>query len=220
MISTFQALAVSLLALLPGASYTFTYERAVGNFGVSFTDRLIRFLSASAIFLALMSGPFILLYQTFVVTGRLERGDVPWWLVELLAIVYVTLPIIAGWVLGHGQNSGWRAVQQLLGENPEPRAWDYLWRFRVNGVVRMRLKTGTWLAGIFATNKAGQASYASGYPEECDLYLSLQLKVDPITGAFETDENGSAVPVEGEPGLLVRWAEVEYISFQEFGEEN
>lgn len=43
MISTFQALAVALLALLPGATYTFAYERRVGGFGVSLSDRLVRF---------------------------------------------------------------------------------------------------------------------------------------------------------------------------------
>ena len=48
--NTFQALAVTLLAVLPGASYTFAYERVVGAFGVSLSDRLVRFTAASAIF--------------------------------------------------------------------------------------------------------------------------------------------------------------------------
>ncbi len=61
MISTFQALAV---ALLPGASYTFAYKRVVGAFGVSLSDRLVRFLAASALFTALFSGPGLLLYRS------------------------------------------------------------------------------------------------------------------------------------------------------------
>ncbi|MCW2569282.1 MAG: hypothetical protein JWN54_3379, partial [Mycobacterium sp.] len=47
MISTFQALAGVVLALLPGAAYTFAYERVAGAFGISTTDRLVRFLAAS-----------------------------------------------------------------------------------------------------------------------------------------------------------------------------
>jgi len=56
-ITTFQALGVALLALLPGASYTFAYERIVGKFGASLADRLVRFLAASAAFMAIFSGP-------------------------------------------------------------------------------------------------------------------------------------------------------------------
>jgi hypothetical protein len=49
-LASFQAFFATLLALLPGAVYVFAYERQVGSFGVNFTDRLIRFLSASAVF--------------------------------------------------------------------------------------------------------------------------------------------------------------------------
>ena len=66
----------------------------------------------------------------------------------------------------------------LNADAPEPRAWDYLWRPGVQGVVRIRLKSGPWLAGVFGTTASGQRSYAAGYPEKEDLYLSLQVKVD------------------------------------------
>jgi hypothetical protein len=33
-------------------------------------------------------------------------------------------------------------------------------------------------------------SYASGYPEAGDLFLSQQLRVDPTSGAFDVDVEG------------------------------
>ena len=71
MISTFQALAVALLALLPGASYIFAYERVVGGFGVSLADRLVRFLAASALFVAVFAWAGLLLYRNFIIAGCL-----------------------------------------------------------------------------------------------------------------------------------------------------
>ena len=215
MISTFQALAVTLLALLPGASYTFAYERRVGGFGVSLSDRLVRFLAASALFIALFSGPGLLAYRYYVASGRLGRGQVNALWFELAVLAYVLLPTLVGSLIGTGQLRRWRWVVALVGDAPEPRAWDYLWRPGVQGIVRLKLKSGSWLAGIFGTTASGQRSYAAGYPEAQDLYLSLQLKVDPTTGAFEQDPQGRPVPVDGQSGLLLRWDEIEYLDFQE-----
>ncbi len=215
MISTFQALGVALLALLPGASYTYAYERVVGGFGVSFSDRLVRFLAASAIFQALFSGPLLLLYRNYLTSGRLGRGQVNAGWLELAALAYVLLPTAVGSFIGYGQNEKWRWVQVLVGDAPEPRAWDFLWRPGVTGVVRLKTKSGAWLAGMYGTTSGGRRSYAAGYPEEGDLYLSLQLQVDVANGAFVRDTEGRPLPVEGRSGLLVRWAEVEYLEFQE-----
>lgn len=101
MISTFQALVVSLLALLPGASYTFAYERVVGRFGVSLSDRLLRFVAASALFAALLSGPGLLLYREVIVSGRLGRGDVSAFHFQLLVLAYVLVPTVTGSFIGY-----------------------------------------------------------------------------------------------------------------------
>lgn len=216
MITTFQALAVAALAVLPGASYTFAYERRVGAFGVSLSDRLVRFLAVSAFFLALSSGLALWLYRDFVVNGRLARGDINAIFFTSIVVTYVLLPSVLGWLMGHGQNQGWRWVLAVVGDSPEPRAWDYLWRPGVQGVVRIKLKSGPWLGGIFATSDSGRRSYAAGYPEDGDLYLSRQVQVDPVSGAFVRDDQGRAVPADGNGGLLLRWEEVEYLELQEF----
>jgi hypothetical protein len=69
MISTFQALLVTLLALLPGALYSFAYERVAGGYGISFSDRLLRFVAASAVLHALLAAPEVYFYRTVIVTG-------------------------------------------------------------------------------------------------------------------------------------------------------
>ena len=214
MTSSFQALVGVVLALVPGAAYTFAYERIVGGFGASLADRLIRFIAASAVFQALLSGPEVFLYRDLVVTGRLARGEVNWLLVEALALGYVTLPTAAGTLTGYGRRWGWPVLGSFA-DTPEPRAWDFLWRQGAPGIVRMKLRSGTWLAGVYGTTPAGRRSYAAGFPQDGDLYLSLQLRVDPLTGEFVRDDDDRPRPVEGESGLLIRWAEVEYLEFQE-----
>jgi hypothetical protein len=54
-------------------------------------------------------------------------------------------------------------------------------------------------------------SYSAGYPEEQDLYLATVAEVDPNTGEFLFDPAGNVRLQSG--GLLVRWAEVEYLQF-------
>ncbi|MDP5182988.1 DUF6338 family protein [Blastococcus sp. BMG 814] len=209
--TTFQAVAVTLLAVLPGASYTFAFERVAGAYGASLSDRLIRFAAASAVFHALFSGPELLLYRGLVVSGRLERAEIAAWQFELLALAYVLLPTAAGSVVGHGRNKRWPWVTWLTGTSPEPRAWDYLWtQPGKTMVVRLRLKSGPLVAGFFGKVEGAPASYAAGYPEAQDLFLGLQVKVDAVNGEFVKDDEGRIQPVEGRTSLLVRWEEVEY----------
>lgn len=215
MISTFQALAVALLFLLPGAAYTFALERVAGSFGASLGDRLVRFLAASAVFQAAFSGVELWLYREYVASGRLGDGDVPWWLLQVVALAYVILPTTVGSLVGYGQRKRWRLIRLLTGSSPEPRAWDYLWRHNRPGVVRVRLKSGSWLAGVYGTTSTGLRSYASGFPEAGDLFLSEQLVVDAVSGAFELDDDQRPLRPDGAPGLLLRWDEIEYLEFEE-----
>lgn len=214
--STFQALAVSLIAVLPGASYTFAYERIVGSFGVSFSDRLIRFSAASAIFHAFASGVELHLYREFIASGRLAAGDVSAWKLQMIAMAYVLLPTAVGSGLGTGRRKGWTWVRWLTGSSPEPRAWDVVWtRPGMTVIVRLRLKSERWIAGFYGNVAGAPSSYAAGHPENADLFLGLQIKVDRDTGAFELDGSGAIQAVEGRTSLLVRWDEVEYADLME-----
>lgn len=120
------------------------------------------------------------------------------------------MPLVAGTLVGHGVREGWRFARLMSGPDPAPRAWDYLFQHNVDGWIRCRLKSGTWLAGAFA-DANGRRSYAAGYPEPQDLYLAASVSVDPETGEFELDDDG--LPLRGAGGLLLRWEAVEYLEF-------
>jgi hypothetical protein len=79
-----------------------------------------------------------------------------------------------------------------------PRAW-----------VRLKLKSGSWIGGVFM-GVEGAESYAARYPEDQDIYLALTLELDPVTGDLQIDA-GKVATRPG--GILVRWEEVEYMEF-------
>ena len=48
--TSFQAAAVLAIELLPGAMYIWSFERQAGRWGIGLSDRVLRFVGASAIF--------------------------------------------------------------------------------------------------------------------------------------------------------------------------
>ncbi|MCX4092545.1 DUF6338 family protein [Nocardia sp. alder85J] len=215
MITTFQALVVALLTLLPGASYSLTYERNAGSYTGGSPDRLVRLFAASSIFLAVYSGPALLLYRHFVVSGDLRRGLVNWLMFEAVSVGYVLVPAAIGAAMGLATNRDWPIARWLYGRAPHPRAWDHVWSRENRYIVRIKLKSGTWLAGRYGGTD-DDMSYASGYPEAGELYLSTQLAVHPKTGEFVV-RDGTA-PVQLPSGVLVRWEEIEYLDLQRMDE--
>jgi hypothetical protein len=209
---TFQALAVLVLALLPGALYVWAFERQAGAWGVRFSDRLFRFVEISAVLHALAAPLTYWLWVDFVRSGRLLEGELPLalWLVPLL---YTGLPIMAGSTVGAATRKGAEWAKVLTGPEPAPRAWDHLFGSRPDGWIRLRLKTGGWLAGTYTQEGRNRKSYAAGYPEDQDLYLVETVEVDPDTGEFVLTEEGD--PVWRDSGILIRWSEVEYLEFIE-----
>ena len=63
-----------VIALLPGALYVWSFERQAGRYGVSLSDRILRFVGGSAVVLALFSVPLYWLYATY---GAAITEDVP-----------------------------------------------------------------------------------------------------------------------------------------------
>jgi hypothetical protein len=212
-VDTFQAIAVTAIALLPGGLYVWGFEGQVGLWGVRLVDRLLRFFGYSAGFQALLSPATYWFYATYIRTGRLAAGEpLPPWL-WAAAIAYVVVPFLSGRLVGIGVSRRWRWALFLVGKDPAPRAWDDIFGGRPVAWIRMKLKSGTWVGGAFAVDRHGRGSYAAGYPEQQDLYLSEQAEVDPETGDFLADAQGKVKLLDR--GLLIRWDEVEYLIFQE-----
>lgn len=198
------------IALLPGALYTWSFERLVGAWGVSFSDRLFRFVGVSSVFQALFAPVTYRLWNDFVRSGELVAGEAPLalWLAPL---AYVAIPIIAGTLVGLGtrRRADWARV--FTGPAPAPRAWDQLFFGQPDGWIRLRLKSGSWLGGGYGQGRTGLRSYAAGYPEDPDLLIAEAAEINPETGEFVFDEAGR--PLLKGSALLVRWDEVEYLEF-------
>jgi Family of unknown function (DUF6338) len=214
MISTFSALAVAVVALLPGALYTWAFERNVGAWGASLSDRLLRFVGVSAVFHASMAWPDYLAYNAFIRSGDLSRGVAlpPW--VWVIPPVYVGLPLLLGGWVGRATHKRKSWTRFLVGKSPAPRAWDHLFADAgLNGyVIIHRKEDKPAIAGVWSRSKDGQQrSYASGYPDVQEIFLFDTLVCDPQTGALEPDEHGN-VQLRG-VGVLIAWDSIAYLEF-------
>ena len=206
--TSFEAVAVLFVALLPGALYIWSFERMAGRWGVGLSDRVLRFLGSSAIVHSALAPASYWLW-----TSRwpaMARGDSnPLWL-WLIAGIYVVAPWMVGTLVGWATRNriGW--TRWITGPDPAPRAWDYLFQGERDGWVRMKLKTGQWIGGAYATS-GDLKSYSAGFPAEQDVFLARGADIDPDTGAFRFDHDGNVQLGAG--GLLVRWEEIEYLEY-------
>jgi uncharacterized protein YdeI (YjbR/CyaY-like superfamily) len=132
-----------------------------------------------------------------------------------LPIVY--WPIIASYVLipaAIGSTVGFFAAKRsswlrkfLRGTSHSPTAWEAFFDSDSAAIVRIKLKTGTWMAGLYAED-GKHIAYASGFPEPQTLLLSQTVLVDPLTGAY-LKEGGS--PKFEPSGILIEYTEIEYL---------
>jgi hypothetical protein len=214
MAETFEALAVILIAVLPGGSYVWGFERQLGAWGSGASDRLLRLIGVSAAIHAVAAPLSYWLWATVVEPGRLARGEPLSWLAWLVPIVYVGLPWLLGTLLGWAARERRPLLRPLdrIVRMRSPLAWDHLWSEPdLRGWVRVRLKTGEWIAGAFGAKfEGGPASHASRYPEAGDLWLAPAIGFDEL-GRLQAGDRSSL------RGVLLRWEEVAYLEFQPGG---
>ncbi len=223
MISTFQALLVTAIAILPGAVYTVARESRGASWAWRKTDAatlIFRFLTASAFFHLLLAPISYAAYQNVTTNHILSAGrPFPWsWWVCLAA--YIAVPYTfgvcmeesRGWkrsprrVLGWPKNGLKSVLAFISGADPEPRAWDRLFSKHRTGYITLKLKdSGGWKAGLWYA-----PSYASAYGEDQDLYVAEQIAVDDA-GSVQSDDDGK--PIYLGFGLLISWSEVDYVEF-------
>jgi hypothetical protein len=212
MVNTFEALAVATFVLLPGALYEWAFERQVGSWGVGLSDRVFRFFGTSAWLHVTVAPLTYWLWATYLRDGGLAaERTLPGW-VWMTLVCYVAAPSLAGTWVGRATRNGRSWAGVFTGPNPAPRAWDYFFLQCPDGWIRLRLKTGTWVGGVYAPSRAGMSSYAAAYPEEQDLLLADTIEVDARSGEFLLDGDG---PIFRGVSLLVRWEDVELLEFGE-----
>lgn len=223
MISTFQALLVTAIAILPGSVYTIARESRGASWAWRKTDAptlIFRFLTASAFFHLLLAPVSYAAYQHITVNHMLSAGHpFPWswwgWVATYIVVPYtfgVCMEESRSWersqrrVLGWPKNAFKWVLGFVAGTDPEPRAWDRLFSKHRTGYITLRLKrTGEWKAGLWYA-----PSYASAYGEDQDLYIAEQIAVDEV-GSVQSDDDGR--PNCLGTGLLIRWSEVDYVEF-------
>jgi hypothetical protein len=206
-----QGVVVVAVAMLPGALYTWGFERIVGSWGAGLSDRLLRFVGVSAGFHVLWAPAELWIWDRYIRSGRLEAGDVPFGL-WFVILAYFIVPLAAGTIVGRGtrRRRGW--ATWFTGPSPAPRAWDQLFSPGPDGWIRLRLRTGGWIGGAYSRHPSGGiGSYAAGYPDPQDLLLGDTAEVDPDSGEFLLDADGD--PRMTGSAILIRWDQVEYLVF-------
>ena len=210
------ALGILLVAVLPGAIYTWAFEREAGLYGVTLADRVLRFVAGSTVMHLILGWPEYLVFR-LAIEGRDRILAGQFAVLWLGLLVLATLPAAAGTILGElyatrtsrltwprlrrwlTANQERRLLRILLGRDPAPRAWDDLFSEQLQCYLRVRTTGDRWLAGKFAGD-----SYAAGYPNEPDLLLEEAYAIDQETGILG---EGLGYPLYIASGQIA-WVEV------------
>jgi hypothetical protein len=207
--STFEAVAATLVVIIPGALYLWGYERMAGSWNQTSPDRIYRFVAGSAVFQLLFAPLSYWLWKNYFHSDRIAQAKpVPlsFWLTLSL---YGIIPAAVGLAVGRFVRKKTFLGRAIRSSSAPPRAWDKVFSSQPQGLVRIKLKSGNWIAGVFAETASGDA-YASGYPAEQDIWLPETVVVDPTTGEYALDAN--RLPKFLTTGILVNWSEVEYLT--------
>ncbi len=205
MASTFEGVAVLIVALLPGAVYTWSFERIAGRWGIALSDRLYRFFGISAFFQVLIAPATWKIWLKYLRPGAPSGDKLPVWL-WAVAFGYLAFPALIGGLVAQGFLNKNPVARWLVGATAAPTAWDGVFSGEPSGFVLMKLKSGKWIGGEYA-----EGSHVAGYPEPADIYLAQELLVDQGTGDFVRNEAGDGPIPMSRYGVLVRWEEVEYL---------
>jgi len=200
---------ILIVLLLPGAMCSWMFERLAGRFGIGLKDRALRFMGVSAVLLAFAAWPLYWVYTNYW-DAFVRRETLPWWFWGL-PILYIFVPLAAGSLPGLGWKRNWRWARFIVGRDRAPSAWDHLFQDQPTGGIRCKLKSGMWIAGLYAETSEGTRPFASGYPDPQDLYLPAILRIDTESGELVLDANGQAEVLD--QGALLRWRDIEYLEF-------
>jgi hypothetical protein len=212
-IETFPALLIIVVAVLPGALYSWGFEQAAGAWRTGAADRTLRFVGGSAAFHAL-AAPLTWWVVTRQMRTSLLTRPTFWWPLWLLALGLVVIPTAAGRVTGAAVRRRHPWAGWLVGGTAPPRAWDHVFVEGRAAWLRIRLKdaqagAGGWIVGHFASSTSGAPGSYVGGGESPDLYIVDTAEVDPADGRVVPDQDGR--PRMRGSGVLLRYDEVLYM---------
>ncbi|MCM2422610.1 DUF6338 family protein [Streptomyces sp. RKAG293] len=217
MIISYAALFVALAFVLPGALYTWGFERTLSSWGDAATDRIIRFLGSSAVFHVLVAPLSWCFYRYEIFSGRLAHGQASLWLWPS-AMLYLLLPTAAGCAVGVATRQGARWSRLITGDAPAPRAWDHVFSSGRSIWLRIRLSDATgddggWIFGLYAQKSTEPGpftydSFASGSGQDRDLFLTDIAWLDGTSG--QPLRNPDGMPRLRGVGILINWDQIVY----------
>lgn len=196
-------IAVAMLFLVPGLITTWVMERLVGRTTLSGSERLLR-----AVAWSLLAYFLSVLWMWPVIHSILDHDQVrASRLILSLAATLFLVPLALGVAVARIRQLPFTrdVLSRLTSIHPAPSAWDFVFAQRRAQFVRIRLKDGTLIGGLYS-----DGSFASSYPEPQDLFLEQAWRLDP-NGPF-------GGPIPRSRGVLVRedsWAVVEFLEAEE-----
>lgn len=135
------------------------------------------------------------------VSARVVGGT--YWIWELVIagiVLLLVMPVVLAFVLATWRRSKriQTSMKRLTSIDPSPTAWDYAFSKGRTLFVRAWLKDGGLVGGFL-----GADSYASSYPQEPNLFLEEQWKLD---------ENGTFLePLDDSAGLIILSGTIEVV---------
>lgn len=203
-----------LILLVPGAVYTYVRTRIRGQWGgdKEIGSRLLQTVVASVLLDAVYLWFFYdSVFRYLVEAERLPTSETAPLLGFTILVFGVAIPAAAAMLFHYRPRWKWlnrirsrlRWLEVFRSGIPfrnTPTAWDFAAPHLSGSFVRIRTKEGGWIGGWFAGG-----SFVSTYPEERDIFISLQYRMND-DGSFDGEmERSRGVWVPLGEGYVVEW---------------
>lgn len=196
--TTISQVLILVAFIIPGFVLVRVKRLSFPSAGESFQMTLLDSLALSCIVHGLASPAWYWCYASGIHT----RKPVVFGLVvfAILFAIPVLLGLIYSFLVASGSARWLRGFLNI--PEPLPTAWDYYFRKKPGCWVRVILKSGQVIAGLF-----GPSSFASSFPQKQDIFLEKLLSLD---------EDGMVAGwADYSAGALVKMEEVERLEFFE-----
>src|ERR1700674_14594 len=183
-----------LVFFVPGFISMSVYGLFIATNNSDFTKRLPEVIAYSAIHYALTG------WIVLVAPAGVPRLIAAYVVVLILPILWPPIILLARkWDYWRDRILTTKVLSYLL--EPEATPWDKFFADQHAHRVRVKLKSGGYIGGIY-----GKGSWSSSYPAPEQLYVREQ---------YEVDETGFGDRVKGSAGFLVSGGEIDTIEFFE-----
>lgn len=208
-----QALVIAA-AVVPGFVYQIS-RRKVGGPDPDHEEvmvRILRAIASSAVFAciyALLLGsqlePYLVDASQTAEAARHSVGELALWaLVLVLLVPWLVARVVFYLTTAQWWGEMWVWIHEKTNLkrpwDPTPSGWDFAFRDRQAGWVRVLRPDGRWMGGFF-----GEASFASSYPDARDLFIEVGYEM--------TDAGAFTGEISAPNGLYVRCDDVVLVDF-------